>query len=106
MSSRRITHCVGSPGFQPQQLVEDPGRQSEAQQYLAKDDLLSASRVLFSLPDPDEYVYHAMTSVKLAEVQRVISLGGVNGLHAWYRAEDGSPVRHILRPVLKFTTFD
>ena len=86
-------HCVGSPSFQPQQLIEDANRQSKAQQHLANDELRAASRVLLSLPDPDAYVYHAMTSVKLAEVQRIVSMGGVNGLHGWYRAEDGTPVR-------------
>jgi hypothetical protein len=95
MASRKVVHCVGSPSFEPQKLLDDAGRQSQAYELLAKDDLLSASRILLSLPDPDEYVYHAMTSVKLAEVQRVVALGGVNGLHAWYRAEDGSPVRHL-----------
>ncbi|KAL2209163.1 hypothetical protein CC79DRAFT_1332394 [Sarocladium strictum] len=92
MSARKIVHCVGSPSFQPQEAIKDTACQDEARQCLAKDDLLAASRVLFSLPDPDEYVYHAMTSVKLAEVQRIVTLGGINGLHGWYRAEDGSPI--------------
>jgi hypothetical protein len=96
MSARKIVHCVGSPSFQPQEAIKDTACQDEARQCLAKDDLLAASRVLFSLPDPDEYVYHAMTSVKLAEVQRIVTLGGINGLHGWYRAEDGSPVRRTL----------
>lgn len=96
MGSIRVVHCVGSPRFQPLELIEDPQRQQDALAQLAKDDLQGASRVLLSLPENDAYVYHAMTSVKLAEVQRITSLGGINGLHAWYRNEDGSSVRASL----------
>lgn len=96
MARPRFTHCVGSPGFNPDDLIQDTERQKLAVELLAKDDLYGASKVLLSLPEPDAYTYHAMTSVKLAEVQRIVSMGGVNGLHNWYRQEDGSPVRpHI-----------
>lgn len=91
----KFVHCVGSPAFQPNKLIEDIDRQKQALDYLLKNDLYNASRVLFQLPDPDTYTYHAMTSVKLAQVQHVVNLGGVNGLHAWYRNEDGSPVRAL-----------
>ncbi|KAL6858010.1 hypothetical protein ACO1O0_005457 [Amphichorda felina] len=91
MARPRFTHCVGSPGFNPDDLIQDTERQKLAVELLAKDDLYGASKVLLSLPEPDAYTYHAMTSVKLAEVQRIVSMGGVNGLHNWYRQEDGSP---------------
>ena len=93
--SSKFVHCVGSPAFQPEDLIQDVDRQKEAQDLLTKHDLYNASRVLLHLPEPDTYTYHAMTSVKLAEVQKVVNLGAANGLHAWYRNEDGSPVRII-----------
>ena len=86
-------YCVGSPAFQPDQAIEDQERLKSALDYLANDDLYSASKALLQLPEPDGYTYHAVTSVKLAEVQRVVGLGGINGLHTWYRSDDGSPVR-------------
>lgn len=87
-------HCVGSPSFAPDDLIEDTERQSQALELLAKNDLYNASRVLLRLPEDDVYTYHAMTSVSLAQVQKVVNLGAANGLHAWYRAEDGTPVRY------------
>ncbi|KAF4462216.1 hypothetical protein FALBO_10981 [Fusarium albosuccineum] len=86
-----FTHCVGSPAFRPEDLIEDTDRQKQALDLLAHDDLYNASRVLLQLPEQDLYTYHAITSVKLAQVQHVVGLGGVNGLHSWYRNEDGSP---------------
>jgi hypothetical protein len=96
MPQSRFVHCVGSPSFSPDELIEDTDRQREALSHLLKNDLFNASRVLFQLPDPDPYTYHAIASVKLAQVQSVVNLGGANGLHAWYRNEDGSPVRTYL----------
>lgn len=93
MSQPKFVHCVGNPAFKPDGAIEDIDRQKEAVDYLLKNDLYNASRVLFQLPDPDPYTYHAITSVKLAQVQSVVNLGGSNGLHAWYRDDDGSPVR-------------
>ncbi|KAK5991009.1 hypothetical protein PT974_09284 [Cladobotryum mycophilum] len=90
-SSRGVPRCVGSPAFNPDELIQDAPRLKQTRELLAKNDLYNASRVLLGLPDKDIYTYHAMTSVKLAEVQHVVSLGAVNGLHTWYRNEDGSP---------------
>ncbi|GJN67558.1 hypothetical protein PLIIFM63780_005001 [Purpureocillium lilacinum] len=83
--------CVGSPSFRPDEVVDDAPRLQRARDLLAKDDLYEASRALLGLPERDTYTYHATASVKLAEVQHVVRLGGVNGLHGWYRNEDGSP---------------
>ena len=88
----KFAYCVGSPTFNPEDLIQDIDRQKQAQDLLTKHDLYNASRVLLRLPEQDAYTYHAMTSVKLAEVQRIVSLGGANGLHTWYRNEDRSPV--------------
>lgn len=47
---------------------------------------------LFKLPVADKYVYRAVTSVLLPQVQHAVSMGGVNGLYAWYRDLSGQPV--------------
>ncbi|RGP67461.1 hypothetical protein FLONG3_8509 [Fusarium longipes] len=91
MSQSKFVHCVGSPAFDPDEAIQDVDRQKEAVDHLLKNDLYNASRVLFQLPDPDPYTYHAITSVKLAQVQSVVNLGGTNGLHVWYRNDDASP---------------
>ncbi|KAG7058186.1 hypothetical protein JMJ77_0005564 [Colletotrichum scovillei] len=88
-----FTYCVGSnPPFTPEEYASDPARRQRALDHLAKNDLYAATVVTFNLPERDTYVYHAMTAVRLAEVQRVVSMGGVNGLHAWYRDEEGKPL--------------
>ena len=46
----------------------------------------------FELPDNDSYVYHAIASVTLAQVQEAINHGGESGLHAWYLDDSGKPV--------------
>lgn len=89
----QFVHCVGNAALNPDQLVQDSERLDQARELLTKDDLVGASRVLLGLPEKDTYTYHAMTSVSLAQVQHVVSLGGLNGLHTWYRHEDGAPVR-------------
>ncbi|KAK4060193.1 uncharacterized protein Triagg1_10855 [Trichoderma aggressivum f. europaeum] len=86
----KTPRCVGSPSFAPDEVIEDAPRLQQARELLAANDLYNASRALLSLPERDSFTYHAMTSVKLAEVQHVVGLGGVNGLHAWYRDEDGT----------------
>lgn len=91
--SKVSARCVGNPSFQPEEIVNDVDKLKQTQALLTKDDLYEASRLLLGLPEHDTYTYHAMTAVKLGEVQRVVNLGGVNGLHTWYRAGDGSPVR-------------
>jgi hypothetical protein len=89
----KSTYCVGSPSFQPGVAANDDTKKHKFLGLLAKNDLSNASRVLFGLPQNDEYVYHATASVKLDEVQHVVNLGDVNGLHAWYKSDDGSQVR-------------
>ncbi|KAM0323118.1 hypothetical protein ACHAQA_008968 [Verticillium albo-atrum] len=91
----KFVHCVGNPAFNPEEYIQDTARQQRALEYLKKDDLYYASLVTFGLPERDTYTYHAMTAVKLAQVQHVVTLGGANDLHAWYRTEDdggGAPL--------------
>ena len=93
-SSKSAKYCVGSPSFNPSELIQDQDRQAQARTLLTSNDLYNATRVLFSLPEPDNFVYHATASVKLAQVQQVVNLGGANSLHAWYRGADSSEVKH------------
>lgn len=92
--SKVPARCVGNPSFRPEEIIKDQDRLKEARDLLTQNDLYQASRVLLGLPERDTYTYHAIASVKLAEVQHVVSRGGANGLHAWYKAEDGSPVSY------------
>ena len=84
--------CVGSPSFDPDERVKDKAAQESALQDLGKDAFKDAITSWFKLPATDKYVYHAMTSVQLAEVQDVVQKGRANGLHDWYRNEDKKPV--------------
>ncbi|KAK8140894.1 hypothetical protein G3M48_001476 [Beauveria asiatica] len=91
-------YCAGSAGFEPSLVSGDDALHVQIAELLADNDLLGASRVLFKLPNNDDYVYHATASVSLAQVQHVVRLGGVNGLHNWYRMIDGTPRDPPLRP--------
>lgn len=96
------TFCVGSAGFDPSAIVADRALSDQIEEHLNKDDLVGASRALFKLPEKDDYVYHATASVSLAEVQHIVQLGGVNGLHSWYKTSDGTPVSLQTRTLHEF----
>ena len=103
----RFTYCVGSPTWRPQRYIADAELHARARAHLEQDDFYAAIAESFSLAPfngnasvadkakrQDTYVYHAIMSVTLAQVQHAVSLGrggdGGNGtLHAWYR--DPSP---------------
>ena len=84
---------VKSATFDPAQFfISWPERSSE---FLPQDNDLRKSIIrAFGLKDSDDYVYHAIASVTLAQVQHAVSRGaGENGmLHAWYRDSDGKQV--------------
>ena len=56
------------------------------------DDLKSSIISTFNLPQSDSYIYHAIASVTLSQVQEAINHGGKAGLHAWYLDDEGKPV--------------
>ncbi|KAI1401492.1 hypothetical protein F4819DRAFT_326682 [Hypoxylon fuscum] len=106
--NRTFTYCEGVPSWNPATYIADTDLHERAEAFLAKDNLQSAIAVSFSLPPPrrDPYVYHAIVSVTLPEVQHVISLGGQNGLHAWYRGpapsvDESSDDKNIPQPQLQ-----
>lgn len=83
--------CVGAPGFDPAARVRDPDARAQAVALLRENDFAGAVKAYFGLPTEDTYIYHAMTSVSLSQVQHVVSLGGANGLHAWYAPRTAAP---------------
>ncbi|RYP37575.1 hypothetical protein DL767_002883 [Monosporascus sp. MG133] len=83
--STSFTYCVGSPTWNPKSYIADTDLHARADAHLEKDDFHSAITESFALPRRDTYVYHAVTSVTLAQVQHAVSLGAANNLHAWYR---------------------
>ncbi|KAH9895412.1 hypothetical protein F4778DRAFT_271294 [Xylariomycetidae sp. FL2044] len=90
MAPSRAPACIGAPTWDPTTYLSSPDIHARAESLLAADDFAGAIRTSFALPARDTYVYHAMVSVTLAQVQHVLSLGGANGLHAWYRADQPS----------------
>jgi hypothetical protein len=83
---------LGSKSFDPENLFQDEEKLKAANAFLEKNDLRSAIVALFSLPENDTYVYHAVASVTLTQVQHAIIQGDQHGLHDWYKDEDGKPV--------------
>ncbi|KAI1764915.1 hypothetical protein GGR53DRAFT_292744 [Hypoxylon sp. FL1150] len=85
--SKPFTYCEGAPSWNPSAYAADAPLHSRVEGLLASDDLQAAVTASFSLPPArrDPYVYHAIVSVTLPEVQHAVSLGRRNGLHSWYR---------------------
>jgi hypothetical protein len=80
---------VGSRDFKPERFLGswDPT-------FLpVNNDLRSSIVQAFGLAPDDDYVYHAIASVTLTQVQAAIDHGDANGMHAWYRDEAGIQVR-------------
>ncbi|KAL6722250.1 hypothetical protein ACLMJK_001357 [Lecanora helva] len=80
----------GASSFDPDTLFEC---WSQGHITTPKDnDLRSSIISTFSLTPDDSYVYHAIASVTLSEVQAAIDHGAESGLHAWYVGGDGKPL--------------
>ncbi|PHH65200.1 hypothetical protein CDD81_3059 [Ophiocordyceps australis] len=91
-STAAAPRCIGNPLFHVDEVVNDAERHKQALDLLSANNLYHASRVLFGLPDPDTYTYHATASVQLAQAQRAVAYGPANGLHAWYHSDNDSPL--------------
>lgn len=77
--------CVGAPGFDPATSVRDLDLRTTTLALLDdQNDFAAAIRTYFRIPASDNYVYHAITSVTLPQVQHVVRLGRANRLHDWY----------------------
>ena len=83
---------VGVPTSNPQSYFKDEDRISKALSHLENNDLRSAVIEGFSLSEDDSYVYHAIASVTLSQVQAAVEAGTAHGLCDWYPDKKGTPV--------------
>lgn len=81
----------GASHFEPDALFEAWSKDEE--RLPENDDLRSSIISVFNLPHNDSYVYHAVASVTLTQVQEAITQGGQAGLHTWYLDDEGKAVR-------------
>ncbi|KAL8998390.1 MAG: hypothetical protein Q9169_002518 [Polycauliona sp. 2 TL-2023] len=81
---------TGSAHFDPDALFTSWATDSKSL-IPQGNDLRSSIIAAFDLAQSDNYVYHAVASVTLAQVQDAINHGGERGLHAWYPDEAGNP---------------
>ncbi|KAK4178873.1 hypothetical protein QBC36DRAFT_323708 [Triangularia setosa] len=89
--SKLFVYCVGNPSFDPEKAVADHDTHEAAVKLLnEKNDFEGAIRLWFGLPEAgkDDYVYHAVASVTLPQVQRAVAMGRENGLHGWYDGQN------------------
>ena len=85
----------GASHFEPDALFETWSKDRKGMPE--NDDLRSSIISLFNLPHNDSYVYHAIASVTLSQVQEAVNYGGKVGLHTWYLDDEGKPVRKSCR---------
>ncbi|KAF3934958.1 hypothetical protein ABW19_dt0208776 [Dactylella cylindrospora] len=80
---------TGSPTFTPDSFFAAWSEEKQ-KDPIPDNDLRSAVIQAFSLKNEDGYVYHAIASVTLQQVQAAVAQGGNRGLHAWYRDDKGN----------------
>lgn len=86
---QRAARTIGAANWDPDTFF----KAWEESKPLPKDgDLRTSIISAFNLSTRDKYVYHAVASVTLSQVQEAIENGGANGLHAWYLDDEGKPV--------------
>ena len=90
MAPQRLARTIGSVEFVPDKFFETWGLSKPIPNG---HDMRSSIITAFDLSNNDHYVYHAIASVTLAQVQEAIDSGGKRGLHAWYLDNDGNAVR-------------
>lgn len=90
---RPQARTVKSASFDPA-LFFDSWAASSLELLPLDNDIQTSIIEAFRLKDSDDYVYHAIASVTLTQVQHAVSRGaGENGmLHAWYRDSEGKQV--------------
>ena len=67
------------------------------QAALARNDFRTAIAAAFHLPTSDHFVYHAIASVTLRQVQSAVDAGAANGLCDWYVDHNG---KHVRKPLI------
>ena len=88
--SLKVPYTVGSPSFEPDALFTQWSTKATLPDG---NDFRSSILATFSLPPSDKYVYHAIASVNLSQVQQAINAGSSKNLHTWYRSSINEPVR-------------
>ncbi|KAL8929520.1 MAG: hypothetical protein Q9208_001189 [Pyrenodesmia sp. 3 TL-2023] len=83
-------HTTGSADFRPDAFFESWAKDSSSL-LPRENDLRASITESFNLAQSDSYVYHAIASVNLAQVQEAIGHAGTNGLHTWYPNDHGGP---------------
>lgn len=86
--SKSKANTIGSANFDAEQFLATWDAKSIPQ----NNDLRTAIVKAFRLKQTDDYVYHAIASVTLLQVQVAIDHGDLNGMHAWYRDGNGQQV--------------
>lgn len=88
-------YTVGSSTFDPDAFL---ARWNASTSPPQNNDLRGCILTHFGIPATDNYVYHAVASVTLKQVQSAIEAGASHGLHTWYLDAEGAPVR-LLPPL-------
>ncbi|KAL8772823.1 MAG: hypothetical protein Q9209_002168 [Squamulea sp. 1 TL-2023] len=81
---------IGSAYFAPDVFLESWTKEKKGL-LPYEDDLRSSIISAFNLARSDDYVYHAIASVTLAQVQEAVHHVDEHGLHAWYPDGPGKP---------------
>ncbi|KAK0633162.1 hypothetical protein B0T14DRAFT_575005, partial [Immersiella caudata] len=68
------------PAFNPNAAIADKDTHERALRALEDKNVDTAIPTYFYIPKDDSYVYHAIASITLAEVQALVHLGDKNGL--------------------------
>jgi hypothetical protein len=93
MPPKNTPYTAGSTGFEPDAFIKqwnlDLVPNSE------ENDLNGCIQKAFELNNKDDYVYHAIASVTLQQVQSAVNAGSLNGMHAWYKDTDGKQVSSV-----------
>lgn len=86
-ADRRI-ECFDSTRWE-----QDADLQNAVRGHLDADEIKQALVVAFGLSPDDSFEYWAHMPITLSEMQRLVNLGDVNGLHHWYST--GSSTRKV-----------
>ena len=92
--AQRKARTTGSAQWNPDKFFDE---WDKIKQLPKHDDLRTSIIKAFNLSERDSYVYHAIASVTLAQVQEGINSGSAHGLHAWYLDNDNNPVEYCQR---------
>jgi hypothetical protein len=85
-------YTIGTSSFDPNEFIRS---WDSINSVPLNNDFRDAIIRAFRLPSDDNYVYHAVASVTLPQVQSAIDAGRANGLCAWYRDGANNEVHMI-----------